>query len=156
MKNLSTLSIIICSLLALVSCDALTGEEVGRIPVNEVSTDDEHLILKETSVDLKQGDDVGIWSDMDLEYEGDVVVSFRMEVLKDGVKFGGMEIDPFEKDITMNETKTTIGGDTKWKFSGRNANLMIEEDGNYTFQAILVTSDNPSLKINKAEIVLKK
>ncbi|UII27326.1 hypothetical protein LVD15_02545 [Fulvivirga maritima] len=151
----NTLSIILV-VLVLASCDALTGKEVARIPVNEVSTDDNNLIIKETSIDLEKGDELSIWSDIDVEYEGDVVMSFRMEVLKDGAKFGGMEIDPFESDMTMSETKVQAGGLTKWQFNARNANLTIEEDGNYTFQAILVTSENPTLKISKAEIVLKK
>ncbi|MBL3656260.1 hypothetical protein [Fulvivirga sediminis] len=156
MKQIFKALSIIFLVLVLAGCDALTGKEVARIPVNEVSTDDNNLLIKETSLDLEKGDELSIWSDIDVEYEGDVVMSFRMEVLKDGAKFGGMEIDPFEGDMTINESKVQLGGKTEWGFTRRNANLTIEEAGNYTFQAILVTSENPTLKIDKAEIVLKK
>jgi hypothetical protein len=45
---------------------------------------------------------------------------------------------------------------TSWSFSGKNSQMKIEEDGKYTFKGILVASENPSLKVTKAEIVFKK
>lgn len=136
-------------------CSALTGEEIARLSINQVSNDS-NLVIKETSLQLIKGDEVAIWSDMDLEYEGEVALRFRMEVLKDGEEFGGIEIDPAKKNISIGEFKTSINRKTDWSFLGKNTELNIEEDGNYTFKGILVAADNPSLKINKAEIVFKK
>jgi len=47
-------------------------------------------------------------------------------------------------------------GKTNWSFSGKNSEIKIEEDGYYTFKGILVASENETLKVTKAEIVLKK
>jgi len=141
--------------LVLTGCDALTGKEVGRLQINQLSTEG-NLVIKETTLDLKKDDEIGIWSDMDIEYEGDVALRFRVEIWKDGKKLGGFEVDPTEKKITIGEVKTTVMGKTDWSFSGKSSDYKIEEDGKYTFKGILVASENSSLKVNKAEVVFKK
>jgi hypothetical protein len=137
------------------ACNTITGEEIARIPVNAVSTNN-NIILKEVTLDLKKGDEIIFWSDMDLEYEGDVDLRFRIQFMKDGKEFGGLEIDPLKKNLTIGETKLTLQNKTTWRFTGRNTKVQIEDDAKYTFKALLASSDNPTLKINKAEIIIKK
>jgi hypothetical protein len=139
----------------LIGCSALTGEEVGRLSINQISSEDV-LIKKEASVTLEPADEIAIWADMDMEYEGEVTILFRISITKDGKGMGGLEVDPREKDMTMNEVRTTIGDKTTWRFFGRGAVVPISEAGTYKFEAILVASENTSLKIKKAELVLKK
>ena len=91
-----------------------------------------------------------------MKYEGEVDLRFRIEILKNGKKHGGLEIDPTDKNITIGEIKTSVMGKTNWSFSGKNSQFTIEDDGEYTFKGILVASNNPTLEIEKAEIVLKK
>jgi hypothetical protein len=141
--------------LILAGCSALTGEEVGRLAINQISSED-NLIKKEASVVLKPGDEIAFWSEMDMEYEGDVKIVFRISMTKDGKDLGAMDVDPRKKDMTIGEVKTSIGDKTSWSFSGRGAIIPITEAGNYKFEAILLASDNPSLIIKKAELVLKK
>lgn len=141
--------------LVLAGCDALMGKEVGRLQINQLSSE-ENLVVKETTLDLKRDEEIAIWSDMDVEYEGDVALRFRVEVEKDGNKLSAFEIDPTEKNITIGEVKTTWMDKTNWSFNGKNSTYKIEEDGKYTFRGILVASDNPTLKVTKAEIVFKK
>lgn len=141
--------------LVLAGCDAMLGKEVGRLPINQLSSEG-NLVIKETTLDLKKDDEVAIWSDMDIEYEGDVALRFKVEMLKNGEKMGGFEIDPTEKNITTGEIKTTVMDKTSWSFSGKNSEIKIEEDAEYTFKGILVASDNPSLKVTKAEVFFRK
>ena len=155
MKNLISI-LAITSVILFSGCDALTGQEIGRLPINEVSIDDDHLIIKETELNLKKDDKLAIWSEMDMSYSGDVSFLFKLEILKDGEKMGGMEIDPTDKKVTIGEVKTEVMGETNWKFTGRNTGITIEEDAKYTFRGILVSSNSTSLKINKAELVFKK
>ena len=54
------------------------------------------------------------------------------------------------------EVKKVLGNKTSWSFSGKMKHITIKEDGDYIFKAILRSSDNPTLNINKAELVLKK
>ena len=67
-----------------------------------------------------------------------------------------MEIDPTDKNVTLGETKVVLMDKSSWSFNGRNTKVVIDDDGKYTFRALLVSSDNPTLKINKAELVIKK
>ena len=152
MKRLS--AIFILSLL-LVNCSALTGEEIGRLQINELSTED-NLIAKEITIDLKKDDEIAIWSDMDYAYEDDSFLIFKIEILKDGVAFDALEIDPTDKNITINEIITSTFNKTKSSFLGKNSEIKIEEDGAYTFKGFLISAGNSELEIIKAEIVLKK
>ena len=70
MKKLIPTTLFLITLAILSSCDALTGTEVGRLAINEVSTNDSNLIIKETSLNLLKDESISIWSDMDMEYEG--------------------------------------------------------------------------------------
>jgi hypothetical protein len=152
LKKLTLLSIVA---LVLLGCSAITGEEIGRLAINKLSQN-ENYIVKEVTIDLKKGDEIVFWSDMDLSYEGDVKLMFRLKIFKDEAKFKTKDIDPFKKNITIGEMKTGINGKTNWSFTGKNSKLKIEEDATYNIKGILLASKNASLKITKAELVIKK
>lgn len=136
------------------SCDTFIGEEIARMPLTKTGFD-ENLNFYEMSMDLKKGDKITVWSEMDVEYEGEERFLVKLQMLKDDETLGIIDFDPTEKDMTVGEAKTTIMGKTSWSFSGRNKKLKIDEDGKYSFRAILFTS-NPKLKINKSELVVRK
>jgi hypothetical protein len=52
--------------------------------------------------------------------------------------------------------KTDVNGSVNWRFSGKNAELVVPEAGSYTFKAILVAANNPTLRVSKAELVIKE
>lgn len=139
-----------------VSCSMITGEEIGRLKINKLSTSEENLFEDETTIDLKKDEEIAFWSEMDIEYSNDIQLLFRLRVYKNDEPYGILEIDPFQKNMTLNEVKTSINNDTEWSFTGKNNTLTIKEDGKYTFKGILKGSKNNTLKINKAELVLKK
>lgn len=155
MKKLLSILTLTLSFTLLTGC-GLTGEEIARLSINEISSDNENLIIKEVMLNLKKDEKIAIWSEMDIEYEGDISLLFRIEILKNGEEFGGLEIDPTDKNMTIGEMRTSFNGKTDWSFTGKNSSIKIEEDGDYTFKAILVASENPTLKVTKAELVLKK
>jgi hypothetical protein len=138
----------------LFSCNSVLKKEVGRLQINMVSTKG-NLIIKETNLGLKRGDVVEVWSDVDVKYEGVLNLLFRIQILKNEENIGVLEIDPIDKTITINEIKTSLLGNSRWSFQGKNSEIKIEEDGDYTFKGLLV-SNTKNLLINKAEIVLKK
>lgn len=137
------------------ACDALLGKEVARLPVNAVSTAG-HEVEKEASLPLKKDDEIALWSEMDVAYEGEAPMRFQVRVTKNGVPVNQLEFDPTAKNVTVGEVKTDLNGRVDWRFSGKNAEFKVPETGTYTFTARLVAAANPSLKIAKAEVVLKK
>lgn len=141
--------------LPLSGCNALFGEEVARLTVNAVSTAG-HEVVKEASLQLKKDDEIALWSDMDMAYTGACPVRFQVLVTKNGAPFQQLELDPTQKNLTVGEVKTTVNDKVNWSFTGKNHALKIAENGTYTFKARLVADANPSLKLTKAELVLKK
>ena len=139
---------------ALTGC---TGEEVGRIPVNAVSTDSLNTVIKESApISLKKGDKLYAWAVMDMEYEGELQLQFSIEMIRDGNSLGVVEMNPMENDVKMNAVETAFGNKTTASYSGRMNYINIPEGGNYVFRALLSSNDNPTLKLNKAELVFKK
>lgn len=137
------------------ACEALTGKEIGRLAINQLSTDD-NLVIKELALNLMQGDEIAVWSDMDFKYEGDLGIIFRLQVLRDGEELTVLDIDPREKNITMGEVRTDVMGKVDWSFTGKNTSITIDENGTYTFRAGLISDGNPTLEVKKAELVFKK
>ncbi len=138
-----------------ISCSNLTGEEIARLKINNISTKGK-VFSEETTISLKKGDEISFWSDMDFEHNGDVKLRFKVKVFIGETKISEIEIDPTNKNITVGEVKTTLMGKTKWRFTGKNYKLNIKKDETYIFKSILIASKNSSLKINKAELVIKK
>lgn len=139
----------------LLGCNALTGEEIARLTINKVSTQG-NFFAKEATLDLKKGDELSFWSDMDIAYEGDATLQFKVKIFKNQTKVSQFEIDPTKKSITIGEVKTSVMGKTKWSFSGKNHEYIIEEDATYRITSILVASKSLTLEVKKAELVIKK
>ncbi|MDU0370212.1 hypothetical protein ACFPAF_07410 [Hymenobacter endophyticus] len=137
------------------ACDALLGKEIARLPVNQISTPQQE-VAKEATVKLQKNDKVAIWSEMDMEYQGEAPLRFQVVVLKNGRPFHQLELDPTQKNVSMNEVKTDVNGSISWSFSGKNTELTIQENADYTFKARLIAAPNPTLQLRKAELVLKK
>lgn len=143
-------------LLLFTSCNALMGEEVGRIPVNKISEDEANLIIKEVELDLKKGQKLSIWSEMDLESRGDLALEFRLRIFHEETELEMKSIFPFKGNVTVNEKKMQVGDKLDWSFSKKNDTWVVPESGHYTFAAILVSNGNKNVKINKAELVFRK
>lgn len=144
-----------CATLPLTACDALLGQEIARLPINAVSTPG-HDIVKQASVKLHKQDKLALWSEMDMSYQGEVPLRFQVAVLRNGKPYTQLALDPTQKNISVNEMKTEVNGSVTWRFSGKNDELVIPEDGTYLVVARLIAAPNSSLQLRKAELVLKK
>ncbi len=137
------------------SCDAISAKEVARLSFDRIATQ-ENLNIQTTELELKAGDKIQLWTEMNMEYEGPLGLEYRVMVTKEADTLAFFQLDPEDKDVTMGEVKTSINDKTKWRFSGRMGKFAIEDDGLYKFSSMLASSENPSLKLNKADLVLKK
>lgn len=95
-------------LVILYSCEAITGKEVARLNVVQISTQ-ENLDWKSTTLDLQANEKVYFWAEMDMEYEGDLGLAYQVQVIKGADTLGVMELDPMDKDMTVGEVQTTFG-----------------------------------------------
>lgn len=140
----------------IIGCGTLSEKEIGRLSINEVSTSEENYIEREVSISLAKDDEIAFWSEIDIEYERDLELRFRVELLLDDVHYGDVDINPMDKKVTIGEIKTTLGSKTKWSFEGRNRAIRMEKGGKWTFKGFLISSESPSLIVNKAELIIKK
>lgn len=148
MKKLS-LWLPLAAILFLSSC----GEEIARLPINKISTE-EDIHEESVTLDLMAEDEVALWSEMDMKYDGDANMVFYVTVLLEGEELEELQFDPREKNISMKEVQTDINGKVNWSFSGKNGTFSIPEDGAYTFKGVFFAT--PNVSIEKAEIVIKK
>ncbi|WP_139922166.1 hypothetical protein [Hymenobacter sp. DG01] len=137
------------------ACDSLFGKEVARLPINTISTPGQEVV-KDATLQLQQGEELALWSDIDMAYDGEAPVRFQVQVFQNGAPYQQLELDPTEKNVTVGEVKTTVNGKTNWSFTGKNATLTAPKMGTYMFKARLVAAPNPTLVVKKAELVLKK
>lgn len=144
------------SVVLLSGCSALIGEEVGRLSVEKPAVDDNQLNEVSTTIDLTKGESVAIWTDMDLEYEGNVRYVFRSSLITPSQDTLFTEIDPEDRSITIGEMSTTWMGETSTSYEGKAFDYTAEEDGTHTITAYFVVSDAERIAVNKADLVLRK
>jgi hypothetical protein len=130
-------AIFLFSILVLTSRSQLTGEEIARLPINKISTSYDEKVENEVVLKLKKDEEISFWSEMNIEYSDEAFFEFRLVIYKEDELYAVLLIDPTDKNITIGEVKTTIGAKTKWSFTGKNVELKMEEDGNYTFKVVL-------------------
>jgi hypothetical protein len=131
-------------------------EEVTRLSIEKVSTSFDSIYEKETTVELKEGDHIHFWSEMELEYEGDINLVFQVKPFRDTTSIGILKLDALEGDQTLGETKTDVEGKTNWTVSKHMKEIIIEHDAKYTFKTILISSPNKTLVLKRADLVIKR
>lgn len=139
---------------SLMSCDALTGKEIARATFTNVSTP-EKLEYKSTLIKLEKGEKIWFWTEMNLEYDGSLKLEFLVQFAKT-MGLPSIRLNPLQKDISINETKMVVGNHVSWSFSGRIGSFEAPVAANYDMGTLLLSSDNPTLKLKKAVLVFKK
>src|SRR3989338_1517010 len=91
------------------ACSAMMGEELARLPVNKISATEDQLFVEEATVELKKGEQIAFWSEIDLESEGDLALEFRVQVWNNNEQIELLNVYPFQGNITMNESKVQLG-----------------------------------------------
>ena len=141
-------------LAGLASCDALTGKEVGRNTFTAVSTP-EKTEYQRTKLTLAKGEKIQFWADMDIAYDGQLELEFFVQLPK-AMGIPSQRLDPLHTSLTVGEVKTVMGEHTNRSFSGRMGSFEAPTAGEYDFGTLLLSSDNPTLQIKKADLVFKK
>jgi len=153
-KTLSTLNYVL--LLLLMSCGPSIEQEVGRLAINGISAVEGYPLIDGITLNLRENDVISLWSDMDIEYEGEFELRFAIEISKSGATTSRIEIDPFIKSNTQNEKYNTQGTMTRWEFKGKNKEIIIDQTGEYLIKGMLISSENAKVTVNKAEVIIKK
>ncbi len=150
-KKASTLTCLIIGVFMLTGCSSPLKQEIARLPLMHDAPQPETV-----SFFLEAGEEITFWSKMDMEYTGNIPLQMIIEVHKDDELQERITFDPRDKNITIGEVRKTFGNKTSWRFTGKNGTLPIIEDGNYTFYASMFASEDPTVMIETADLILKK
>jgi hypothetical protein len=132
----------------------MMGDEVGRLSFNQGSQDE--LDFKETTVHVGDGEVIEFWTEIDIEYENDLGLFFGVEVWLDDEGKAVYQMDALKTNPTLKQVSTSFGNKTSTSYTGKMNFVTIEKGGDYTFKVWLNTSDNPTLVVHQAELVLTK
>lgn len=142
------------SAILLSACGNEFGDEVARLPIKELSN--EELKFQEVSLELKKGDELSFWTDLDIEFDVELELGYGVEIYRGETMLDVLQLDAFAVNPILNETTVTIGKNTKQSYMGKMESLLIEEDDTYVFKAVLISSEFPPLNIAKADLVIKQ
>lgn len=148
---MKTLLLAALPLFLFTACDALWGAEIGRIEINEASVE-----LKETTVKLQKRNPLSLWADLDFEYEGELQLYYTIEVWQGNNQISGQRLNGLTPTNVTNSLKTEVNGHFSERFSGEIGEVELVQNGNYVVKASISTSDNATLKLKKAHLVLRQ
>lgn len=152
--KMKTLLFTLFSAILLSACGNEFGDEVARLPIKELSN--EELKFQEVSLELKKGDELSFWTDLDIEFDVELELGYGVEIYRGETMLDVLQLDVFAVNPILNETTVTIGKNTKRSYMGKMESLLIEEDDTYVFKAVLISSEFPPLNIAKADLVIKQ
>ncbi|MCE3226718.1 MAG: hypothetical protein K0S32_1269 [Bacteroidetes bacterium] len=155
MKSIFKIVLPVIAIVVFTACAALSAKEIARIAINKISNE-ENLDWKSTSIDLKKGEKLWLWTDLDIEYEGELGLEYQVLVIRDSDTLRMVKLNPLKCNVKMFEKTVSIMNKTTQSYEGSMEAFEIADDGKYTFNAILVSNHNETLKLTKADLVLKK
>ena len=152
--RLKAFVLFILSALTLSSCSE-SLENVGTLSIPSLGRDT--LIFREATMHLNKGDVVQLWNDMLIQtvLKDDVNVSYRLEQFVNGKLLSEIRIDALKTDPTIESVEERTRGRLILGFQGRMTDLNIDETGDYTFKANLISNDS-LLIVDRAKLVFKR
>ena len=139
----------------LYSCNTISDRTLDTLKMREFSTHE----LKPTEsreINLKKGDILEFWVDLDVEYSGELYMEHTIQVEKDGKKLGGFKMTTLEPLSKTRSIKTQYEGKYKQKFYGYLNFFEIHETGKYKFIAVMNRNDTSPIELGKADINIVK
>jgi hypothetical protein len=127
------------------------GKEVGRVPFSAEGS--------KTSVAQLTTGDVAFWTDLDIKYEGDAALEYRVDLLQDGSSVASAVCDPLGP-LSVKE----LWSESRWGASRSESGMgkmacsaHLPKGGATTVQASLTFAVRPAaLTLAKADLILKQ
>lgn len=127
------------------------GSEVGRLPLNGEGSG--------TAVANLKGGEVALWTDIDLDYEGDGTLTYEVTLMQDGKQVAKTTCDPLARLPTrVKWVETNIGSKHSRSGQGKmTCTASVPAAGQTNAKVTLAWASKPqSATIRKADLVLKQ
>jgi hypothetical protein len=143
----SRLAVLALLLLSVTAC----GKEVGRVRMPAEGSGAASLTLQEG--------EVSFWTDLDISYEGDATLEYKIEVYQDGSNVGKIECNPLGNLPSKTSwVETNIGKSHSRRGSGKmTCEMKLPKTGETTIKTSLAFGKRPEkLVLKKADLVIKQ
>ncbi|MBN2729262.1 MAG: hypothetical protein JXR53_08560 [Bacteroidales bacterium] len=149
--------LIFSSSVFLFSCAGMFGEEFARIPIDKISGDGQ-LNVESKTLNLKAGEELSLWTDLDIEYSGSLELEYQIVVVIDKEDtLDLIRFDAFKNDASFNKRTVTINNKTTYSVMGRLGPFQVEKDGSYEFNVAIFSNQNANdFSFNKGDLVFRK
>lgn len=143
----STYVLVVLAALALSGC----GKEAGRVAFAAEGAG-------EASMQLKAGE-VSFWTDIDLEFEGDSALAYKVDLVQNGASVGSTVCNPLG-DLPMKTgwVSTDLGSSHSRRGNGKmRCDVQLAKEGATTIKANLTWTPKPAkATLKKADLVIKQ
>lgn len=127
------------------------GKEAGRVPFTAEGA-------REATVMLKAGE-VAFWTDLDVEYQGEAAIEYRVELLQAGTNVGSAVCNPLgHLPVKSGWVETNIGSSHSRRGNGKmECSAKVAAGGSTTVKATLAFKQKPqTITLKKADLVVKQ
>lgn len=161
MKGLVTFAVLIILITFVTSCNQSDSGSVKDEKIATIATIEFEKVShdvpnpEEVTLDLKKGQKLEFWTELDISYKGYLDLTYVIELWQQETFIGGFELNALQTSPTLDSKKISNGDNTNWSFKGKMDFLEVEKSGNYTFKAILYSSD-PNLDFRRAKLIFKR
>jgi hypothetical protein len=144
-STISTLTLVLVSLLA--GC----GKEAGRVPFAAEATNAATMAL--------QAGEVSFWTELDIDYEGDAALAYRIDLLQGGSRVATAECQALgAMSIKMGWVETQLGSSRSRRGRGKmTCSAPLAKSGPTVVEATLAFDPRPvRVTLRKADLVVKQ
>jgi len=140
------------------------GEEFARMSFDKAvgsSTEITQVAFdngfKSQTFELEAGDQITLYTDIDIEYEGSILLDFlTVMVSEDNDTVHVSQTIPNDSELATRHTSKTFGSKKSESFKTKIGRFKIPENNTYFLKSIFRSSINKSLTLSKADVVVMK
>ncbi|MBI1184319.1 hypothetical protein GC194_08610 [bacterium] len=133
-------------------CSCMPAIMVGSVPCKQTA---QGFVFDNQSVELLQNDELQVWSEVDMRYNGALVFELVLEVYCNDEIIYTQKCDPRFAGPRFSEKLKVQEGIIHYKYSSENVRITAHKDGNYTVKAAMVVTGNGNIQMNKYDLSLK-
>jgi hypothetical protein len=135
---------------------APSGKELARLSFQKAPAENAGPETRSASLDLKSGEEVAFWCEIDADHRNDLQMRFSVEVMAGEERVGNFELDPCNASTTLDHTTTTLIDEKSESWIGKMDVFKAKASGKYTFKVAFDAYYEDITELRKADLVIRK
>lgn len=156
LKDFLLFGLLVFSLSYLSSCTESSSVEIARFSPGTITAYKRGIFVAEDTLSLKATDKLEIWTEVDFSYRGKQNLFFRLVLLRGDEYISEFYVDPEKAERFELDSREERDSTVYRKINAYNGVFSVEQDGDYNIKVLLMGLKNPSLDLNKTDLILRK